>query len=319
MRKLKNPKRWLLLLLLPLLAFVGCFLFPHNKDPLEVCVRQPDEGKPTCMVVDSFQVVELHRMGDKVSLAGMDARKSVDSLGGDFPAHALFLLRSKGKETFSYRPEETTVYFENGELVFRNIKDGVATRTFQLEAQQSLLFAQSPLGGTIDVVRIDEIPCERLSLLESLMKSDSIDQGIFLEPCGDTVYARIGHVIVAISELRMIGPLPGNRPPCDKDKDHKLIRTYDLPTTLTALNTSPVVESSGEASGNTLSDDCPTFVLDGFAIWLCGDVIQFTGADADGREVTFSLDLSAHTYFLSSAVTGDSIKICYQIVEDLPS
>ena len=161
-----------------------------------------------------------------------------------------------------------------------------------------MAIAPASSAGTYDYVVYTEEVCERMSILEELLQEAGATYDVRLEDCGDSLYARMGHVIVAISEFKMIKNETMDTPDTCRARhlEDGLVPTNDVASTLTALATPPDGGGEGGDAPVLLGGFVQSFSLDGLMIYWCGDLLKLVPADPD--QLPYYLDPRVCCYVL---------------------
>jgi hypothetical protein len=266
-----------LAILLCCMVLAGCLL-PNIKDqkPGQVCITLADRTV-TCLPVDDHHLMVLRHGSDKLELKSWDARTGLDTLalGKVAPSRALFeLLMAHGGtgQSSPLDPAKTRISFQDGTLRFTDRNSGKPMLEIALGAKQAIYVSPASNAGSYEYVLYSEEVCAPVTVLDSLLAQDDSRKDIHLAHCGDSLYARMGHVVVAISEIKAIQVEPASLPDTCRSKhiNEGLVPTDDVASTLAELATEP--DADEPATPGVLVYTLP---YPGLRIYQCGDLLKF--------------------------------------------
>jgi hypothetical protein len=276
-------------LLLCCIAFAGCdLLSSRDQKTGQLCITLAD-GTVQCRPVDDQRLLVLRGGSDGPALTTWDAGSSLDTarLGKQSPAQALLQVLQQSEadaQIETLDPARTAIRFKDGVAFLTDRKTDKVVKEFVLDARRSMAFSPaSSSAGTYDYVVYTEEVCQPMSMLEALLQEAGGMYDVRLEDCGDSLYARMGHVIVAISEFKMIKNDALEAPDTCRDRhlEDGLVPTNDVASTLAALATPPDGGGEGGDAPAILGGFVQSFSLDGLMIYWCDDRLKLVPADAD--------------------------------------
>lgn len=242
-------------------------------------------GSVECLPVDGHQLLLLHSGAGEPQVMTWDASASLDTtqLGTQTPSQALLQVLLKGDsaaQSYTLDPLRTSIRFQDDIVFLIDRQNQDVVQKIVLDANRAIAFAPAVnLPGTLDYIVYSEAGCKPMSLLDSLLRVAEGKYDVQLTHCGNSLYARMGHVIVAISEFKPILSKPRD---CDTLHVQKgWIPAHDLAGALAALTMPP----GGGAKGADAPVQEGLFLHGlpdaGLSIYLCGDRIKLVPADQD--------------------------------------
>jgi hypothetical protein len=285
MRKQKNYTFYCLLLLCCICLQACSPPLPKDQKPGQLCITLTD-GTVQCRPVDDHRLLLLRSRADAPQLTTWDAGASLDTarLDGHQPSQALLQVLQKGDsaaQRYTLDPKRTSIRFQDNMVFMTDRQSGKVVRKHALDATQSITFAPATaMLATFDYVVHAEEFCQPMSLLDSLLRATEGKHDVQLSHCGNAIYARMGHVIVAISEFKPI--LTGKSEDCDSIHEHEgLVPAFDLAGALAALDMPPSGGGEGADEPGTHGTFLAGLPYEGLSIYLCGDRLKLVPADPD--------------------------------------